>query len=254
LTASDRDISDHVVVQCPACGACESVEARMLADRPAMVCRECGETWPAGGIGAARLARAERKPRPAGGDVLFAERRPLVTYSDTADKAWKAKIDGDYWPEPPRPRRLPMTMAAVASVIFLAAVFGARQAAVAALPDLAGLYAAIGLPVNLDKIAIENVVATRDQTFGGSRVTVRATLRNLGASQLPMPPLVAALGKGGAPLGTFDPPAKSINAGQSVAVTIELASVPDNAETVALRLKRRGETLAVIGTAKLAQE
>ncbi len=254
MTASDRAISDHVVVQCPACGACESVEARALADRPAMVCRECGETWPAGGIGAGSLAKAERRPRPGGGGVIVAERRPLVTYSDTADKAWKAKIDGDYWPEPPRPRRLPMTVAAVASLAFLAAVFGARQAAVAALPDLAGLYAAIGLPVNLDGISIDKIEATRSQTFAGSKVSVSATLKNLGASARPMPPLVAALGKASTRSAEFDPPAKSIGAGQSVAVTVELASVPDDAETVALRLKRRGETLAVIGTAKLAQE
>ncbi len=254
MTGFDPSNSDRVVVHCPACGACESVEFRTLSNRPAMVCRECGETWPAGGLRPRGPTKAARKPEPTE-TVLTAERRPLITYTDTADHAWKAKVEGDYWPPvPPRPRRLPMTAAAVASVIFLAAVFGARQAAVAALPDLASLYAAIGLPVNLDGIAIESIEAKRSSSLAGAPVTVRATLKNLGATSRPMPPLVASLGKRSAPLGEFSPPEKRIGAGQSIAVLLDLGAVPDNAQSVELRLKRRGETFAVVGAAQLAQE
>ncbi len=253
MTGFDPAISDHVVVQCPGCGACESVEASALADRAAIVCRECGETWPAGGMRHGHLTKPAVKPAPLG-PLLTAERRPLVTYTDAGDTAWKAKIEGDRWPEPPRARRLPMTAAAVASVIFLAAVFAGRPAAVAAIPDLAGLYAAIGLPVNLDRIAIENVEATRAQDFGGSHVTVRATLKNLSDSPRPMPPLVVALGTASAPLGAFTPPAKTIDAGKSIAIQVDLGALPESAETVELRLKRHGETLAVVGGAQLAQE
>jgi hypothetical protein len=256
VTASDRAISDHVVVQCPACGACESVEAQALADRPAMVCRECGETWPAGGMQPDWLPRPPKK-QEALGPLLVAERKPLVTYTDAADSAWKAKIEGDYWPEEaPRNRRLPLTAAAVAAVLFLAAFFGARQAAVAALPDLASLYAAIGLPVNLDRLAIENVGAERVNAAGSSHVTVRATLKNLAASERTLPVLVAEIDGGGGQLGTFgfDPPVKTIAAGQSIPVEVELGAVPETAQTVELRLKRRGETLAVAGRAQLAPE
>jgi hypothetical protein len=253
LTGFERAISEHVVVQCPACNACESVEASALADRRAIVCRECGETWPAGGIGpkgAGRVLRRRDSP-----PVLVAERQPLITYSDTADRAWQAKIEGDYWPEPPRQRRFPMIAAGVAAAFFLAAFFGAREAAVAALPDLAGLYAAVGLPVNLDRLAIEDIVAERMRAFEGQRVTVRAVVRNLGAAPRPIPTLVAELGHGGAPLGTFgfDPPEEMIAPGQSIAVVVELGAVPESADQVELRFQRRGETLAAAGTAKLAQ-
>jgi hypothetical protein len=254
LTA-DRAISDHVVVQCPACGACESVEARALADRPAMVCRECGETWPAGGMRPKALLRPAAR-RETEGPLIVAEKQALVTYADKADKAWAAKIEGDHWPEPPRPRRAPMIAGAVASALFLALFFGVRPAAVTALPDLAGLYAAIGLPVNLDRLAIEGIDAERARTFDGAQVTVRATLRNLGKSERALPPLVAEVdGKDGA-LGTFgfDPPAEAIGGGQSLAVLVELAGLPESADSVALRLKRRGETVAIVGAAKLASE
>jgi hypothetical protein len=253
VTALDPTISEHVVVQCPACGACESVEATALSHRPSMVCRECGETWPAGGLRpqGARKAALRREAPP----IIVAE-KALVTYSDTADKAWQAKIEGDYWPEPSRQRRLPMTAAAVASVFFLAAFFGAREAAVAALPDLAGLYAAVGMPVNLDRLTIEDVGAERTRTFEGSQLTIRATVHNLSQSGRAMPSLVAELGRGGAPLGryAFDPPSDTIGPGQSVSVLVELGAVPEDADEIELRFQRRGETLAAAGAARLAEE
>ncbi len=248
MNAIERPISDHVVVQCPACGACESIEAAALAARPAMVCRECGETWPSGGL---RPGILLRRSAPSG-PVLEAERLPLVSYADASDTAWKAKIAGDYWPEPPRPRRLPMTLAAVVAVFFLVAFFGARQAAVAALPDLAGLYAAIGLPVNLDGLAIEDVSAERSRSFDGSRVTVHATIRNLGGSDRQLPSLVAEVNGGETPLG-FDPPATTIGARQSMALVVDLNAAPENADALELRFPRRGETIAIVGAARLAQ-
>jgi len=253
VTASEHDISEHIVVQCPACNACESVEASALAERPAIVCRECGETWPAGGLRPKGPGKAPN--RRDSRQLIVAEQQPLVTYTDLSDRAWQAKIEGDYWPEPPRQRRFPMIAGSVAAVFFLAAFFGAREAAVAAIPDLAGLYAAVGLPVNLDKLAIEDVSAERMPTFDGLRVTVRANVRNLGSESRPIPTLVAELGHGHAPLGTFgfDPPEQTIGAGQSIAVVVELGAVPENANQVELRFQRRGEMLAAAGAAKLAQ-
>ena len=79
--------------------------------------------------------------------------------------------------------RLPLIAAGMAAALFLAAFFGGRQAAVAAIPDLAGLYAAVGLPVNLDGLAIEDVEAERAPTFAGFKLKVRATIRNIGKSE-----------------------------------------------------------------------
>jgi hypothetical protein len=244
LTAPERAISNHVVVQCPSCGAYESAEAATLADQRVMVCRECGETWPAERVRARHRAKARRRRKPSSA-VIVAERQPLVTYSHTNDNAWQAKIEGDRWPEPPRQRRLPMTAAAVASALFLAAFFGAREAAVAAIPDLAGLYSAIGLPVNLERLAIKGVKAERTHDFAGGRVSVQATLSNLGATARTIPPLVAVLRGGSGSLGEFmlNAPAKTLGAGQSTPIVVDLDAVPDKAVQVELRFLRQGETL-----------
>jgi len=189
------------------------------------------------------------------GEVIVAQKQPLVTYSDAADIAWKTKIEGDWWPEPPRPSRLPMMASAIAAILFLAAFFGGRQAAVAALPDLAGLYAAIGLPVNLEGFAIDNVVAERTPTFAGYKLDIHATLRNTSGRAAEIPPLVAVLYSGAlVPAGAygFDPPDGRIRPGKSIPLVLELESAPKDAAEIVVRFKRRGETLAIAGAARSA--
>jgi hypothetical protein len=189
-----------------------------------------------------RKQPAERRGKAP--PVIVAEKQPLITYTDPADSAWKAKIEGDRWPEPPRSNRLPMTIAAVASLIFLAAFFGARQAAVAALPDLGGLYAAIGMPVNLEGLAIEKTVAERKLTFDGARITLRATLRNLGPGTRTIPQLVALVDDGVEPVASFrlDPPQKTIAGRSALPLVADLGVSPDEVKEVTVRFLRPGET------------
>ena len=225
-----------------------------------MVCRECGETWPVEEMEARhsralaqKLAPPRRGDTPRRGEVIVAEKRPLVTYTDPRDDAWAGKIAGDYWPEPPRHSRIPLVAAGMAALFFLAAFFGGREAAVAALPDLAGLYAAIGLPVNLDGFEIVEVKADRVPTFAGTRLAVHATLRNIGSAKQAIPPLAAVLYSNGlVPAGAygFDPPSHFVAAGESVQLTMNLEGVPAQAAEVVVRFRRRGETLAVAGAAE----
>ena len=272
MTALAQASSEHIVVECPACGAYESADPSALLQHPTMVCRECGETWPVEEM-EARHSRAlaqklapprradaprrdetpRRKAKPRRADVIVAEKRPLITYSDAKDDAWAGKIAGDYWPEPQRHSRIPIIAAGMAALFFLAAFFGGREAAVAALPDLAGLYAAIGLPVNLDGLEIKDVKAARVPTFAGPRLAVHATITNVGSAKQAIPPIAAVLYSNGfAPAGAygFDPPPEMIAAGKSVQLTMTLDAAPEQAAEVVVRFRRRGETLAVAGTAE----
>jgi len=225
-----------------------------------MVCRECGETWPVEELEASlsrafarKLAPPRRGNTQRRGEVIVAEKRPLVTYSDPKNDAGAGKIAGDYWPEPPRHSRLPMIATGMAALFFLAAFFGGREAAVAALPDLAGLYAAIGLPVNLDGLEIVEVRADRAPTFAGARLAVHATIRNIGPAKQSIPPLAAVLYSDGlVPAGSygFDPPPQFVAAGQSVQLTMNLEGAPEQAAEVVVRFRRRGESLAVAGAAE----
>jgi hypothetical protein len=259
LTPSDQLLSEHVVIQCPTCGAAESLEAASLVDEATIVCRECGETWHAGprkphSARRRRKLRPRRRIRPES-PTIVAEKRALVTYADNSDTAWKAKVEGDYWPEPPRQPRWPLMAGAMAAVFFLAAFIGGREAAVAALPDLAGLYSAIGLPVNLDDFAIENVGADRTPTFAGYKLEVHATLKNIGHAAKKIPPLAAVLYSDAmVPSGAygFDPPAKKLKVGASIALMLEFESAPKQAAEVEVRFRRRGETLVDAGPARTA--
>lgn len=248
VTALDRPSSDHVVIQCPKCGASESAEPGVLTDAPTIVCRECGETWP---------AQPPRRPRNidlvlqtrsrVNRDIVDAEHRPLVTYSDGAESAWAAKAAGDYWPEPPRQRRLPLIAAATAALFFLTAFFGARDAAVSVLPDLAGLYATIGLPVSLEGLAIEDVAADRSSTADGDRIVVRGTVRNVSGRDMTVRQLSATLydnDRVPALAESFDPPAGTISAGQTMPFLFTLDSAPPHVTRVAVRFSRANEAPA----------
>lgn len=187
--------------------------------------------------------------------MIVAEKQPLVTYTDASDTAWKAKIEGDVWPEPARSSRLPMTVAAVAGAVFLAAFFGARPAAVAALPDLAGLYSAIGMPVNLDGLAIEDAGAERNRGFSGARITLHATLRNLGDGKRTIPPFIAVMDNGVEPVASFrlDPPERSIAGGGALRYSADLGVAPEGVAQVTVRFLRAGESLPM-NAAKLVVE
>ncbi|MGH6922437.1 MAG: hypothetical protein ACRED5_01590 [Propylenella sp.] len=242
MTASDLAQSAHVVIQCPACGASETAEPEALAGHPTIVCRECGETWPSARPRSKRRSELVSQTRAhVESNLMEASRRPLVTYSDGAESAWAAKVAGDHWPEPPRPRRLPMAVGAVAALSFLAAFFGAREAAVTALPDLAGLYAAIGLPVNLEGIAIEGVAADRTPTAAGDRIVVRGTIRNVAGKAMPVPQLAAILydsAMGPSRVEDFDPPTATIAAGETASFTLTVDRAPLLATRVAVRFRQ----------------
>ena len=152
-----------------------------------------------------------------------------------------------------------MIAAGMAALFFLAAFFGGREAAVAALPDLAGLYAAIGLPVNLDGFAIADVKAEsrrRPSPALGSRCTPRSAMS--GRAEQAIPPLAAVLYSDAlVPAGAygFDPPSRSSSRpANRFSSTMKLDSAPEQAAEVVVRFRRRGETLAVAGAAEPAAQ
>jgi len=198
-----------------------------------IVCRECGETWPA----PARRLGADRRggvadPWRRGG---AAADRPLLL--DFAEQQSAARIVPDEETPPARRgRALPITAAAC---LFLAVVVLGREAAVSAIPDLAGLYAAVGLPVNLAGLAIDQVVAERVTGDPLARLVVRGTIRNVSGAEEIVPPILITLGDNGAstPAGMLAPPAPVLGRGESASFTWEIAEPGPPAASVALRFR-----------------
>jgi hypothetical protein len=242
---SDPAAADCVLIECPACGASESADPAMLADAPTIVCRNCGHTWPSAPKRRRRsLALVDA---PAGRELIDAERRPLVTFSDGAEKAWALKVEGDILPEqPPEPRRAPLIAAAVAAALFLAAFVAGREAAVASAPDLAGLYAAIGLPVNLDGLAIEAVEVRESSADQPHSLAIRGVVRNTTGVARTVPPLLAyfpSVGEAG-DVVRFSLPTAALGGGEQAAFEIEIDGAPEAAEEIVLRFLRPSETMA----------
>jgi hypothetical protein len=243
--------TDRVLITCPACGAHESADAAVVAGSPMIVCRECGGTWPAAPARTKRRTELSRlaAPQPPVPALLEAERRPFVTYSDGPGKAWIMKMEGDILPEKPTHRRLPLIFGGVVAAAFLAAFFGGREAAVASLPDLAGLYATLRLPVNLDRFAIEGLTAER--AAEGERLIVEGSIRNLGATERDVPPLAASFYDAAAvPAGwhSFDATPAKLRGGEVAKFRVEFDDVPARATEVAVRFSDRRQ-LASMGIA-----
>jgi hypothetical protein len=162
------------------------------------------------------------------------------------DKAWAARIEADELQPPRRRSRIPLTAGAVAAALFVAAFFGGRQAAVAAIPDLAGLYAILGIPVNVRGLAIDGVVAEWGAPGALSRLTVHGTIRNLTDSEKAVPPLVESV-RDGADVTllarAFDSPSRSLAGNASIEFALRIDDAPRQASGIVVRFRRPAEAL-----------
>jgi hypothetical protein len=260
------DLPGHVIITCAECGASEIAEAGILAGAPTIVCANCGETWPAPGNPAGSAASDAAEDESAGdagsralslwsasagqwgaSRDLEAVRRPFVTYEGAdgpTERAWAAKIEADRDPPVVVPSRIPQFAAAIASAIFLCTLVVGRDAAVTAVPDLAGLYSAVGLPVNLDGFAIRGLEAERRGAGVAATLVVRGRIENVSQVARPVPPLVVGFRDGArTPTGarSFDPPPRDIAPGEAAPFEVTMLAVPDQVDEIVVRLRRTGE-------------
>jgi hypothetical protein len=134
----------------------------------------------------------------------------------------------------------------MAALAFFAVFFGGREAAVTAIPDLASLYDALGMPVNLEGIAIEDVTAERAPGSDGSVIAVSGKIRNVSGAPQNVPPLVAILydsAKVAAGSRSFAAPAETVAVNEEAPFLLKLENVPPQAVEVVVRFRRPGENL-----------
>lgn len=210
---------DHSPLRCPSCGRRVAGPAGASGR---IVCSNCGETWPRAGA----LVPHRPAGRPvsffseADSDVIEAVHRPLVSYSAVDSSAvWRARMLADEPFEPRRRIRGLGLAAALASLLVIGGFFGAREQAVAAVPDLAGLYAAIGLPVNVRHLDIVQTAAWRKVTPAGTILVVSGEIVNGTSDPRPVPAVRIGVG---AETRDFSPPVSFLEAGASTAFQYQI--------------------------------
>ena len=125
-------------------------------------------------------------------------------------------------------------------VLLLLLVAGAwlgRVALVRSYPELAGVYGALGVPVNIVGVEFSDVVAQRRSADAGDVLVISATVRSVADSEVAVPPVVLTLlNAEGASLYEWSvrTAAATLLPGGSAPVSAELAAPPEGVAMVRL--------------------
>ena len=169
-----------------------------------------------------------------------AVRTPLVAFEDAGSKVWAARIIADRPVAPVAPLPWAVPLCCLLAMLFLTALVAGRQGAVAAVPDLAGFYSAVGLAVHVTGLAVQDVDAERRVDGTGATIKVRGRVVNHGTGDLAVPPLILEFqDTTGAILhgSSAAAPVARLSAGGTATFVVEVERVPSEAGQVVVRLQ-----------------
>lgn len=121
-----------------------------------------------------------------------------------------------------------------------------RDAVVGMFPDLAKVYALVGLDVNVRGIEFSDFTAEREIISGLPILRIEGSIINTQSEDVPLSPIrVALLAENGAELFVWrvEPSAIGLMPGQMLPVASELTAPPDTVASVAVRFMQDGERL-----------
>lgn len=124
----------------------------------------------------------------------------------------------------------------------LTGVYALRQSVVAAAPDLAGLYSALGAPVNLRGLDFGRIETLREIDNGQPVLVVEGSITNVTKQLREVPALRFALrGPDTQELyaWSIDPKSTTIESGDTIRFRTRLAAPPDQATEVQVRFVER---------------
>jgi hypothetical protein len=134
------------------------------------------------------------------------------------------------------------TLAAATALVVLA--IAARASVVRAIPDLAGLYAAVGLPVNLRGLEFRDVRTTSETQDGIAVLVIEGEVANIAKHAVEVPRVrLAVLGTGGQELYSWTAllPRSTLSEDEKVSFRSRLASPPPEGREVLVRFLTRSD-------------
>jgi hypothetical protein len=126
-----------------------------------------------------------------------------------------------------------------------------RAEIVRVLPDLAGLYASLGLKVNVIGLDFSDVTTLLSRRGNSDVMTVNATIYGVEPRRLVVPPVVVTLlGEDGQPVYAWSvaPKVRDLEPGEVIGFSTELPSPPATARQVRLSFADSTRALAPLGS------
>lgn len=178
----------------------------------------------------------------AASDEVFADTRPvqsrrrhLKKNRNMAKRRWKLRFF--------QKLASPSALFILATIIAPGLLLGARGKIVTAVPASAKIYAAVGLPVNLDGLELANVSSVLKTENGNEHLLIKGEIVNKRDKTGKLPNLQLALrGPDGRDLYNWQAPSpqKRIKARHSIRFVARLDSPPEGALDVFVRFARKG--------------
>ena len=240
-----------MLIVCKTCASSYHIPREILGQNGCRLrCVGCGDTWAVTpGVSASEDApiEGERAPPPSPRIAGNGAANPVAQLSDPATRATRA---GEHWNPAPRRRwdrngaRIGLT--ALTIVAGAMAAIACRAPLVRAMPGVARLFAAVGLPVNLRGLALDNV-HTNIFDLGDRRVlVVEGAIVNLRDSATAAPNIRIALrGADKRELYVWTAPAPKSRLGpdEQVAFRTRLAAPPEGVSDVLVKFASAGDRL-----------
>lgn len=210
-----------MIVSCPACESRFQVDREQLGyDGRIVRCGKCGNCW---------HQMPEKDPRAA------------MVATAAAVTADVPPLPGRRRGVPPQKKRGGLAAGWILLLLFVAGVAAGgwfeRERIVIQFPQLADVYALIGVPVAArgPTLQLNDVNTERAELDGDTVITVRGVVANLSDRKQTLPPLrVQLTDSSGAVLTewTFDPPRGELDAGDSVIFESQTRNPPEGAQNL----------------------
>ena len=227
-----------MLIICPDCEASYEVEpAELGAGGRKVRCTECSAVWHA-------RAPDESEIEPE----FDAEDEPVLIEASDEDVAFREHVRTEPAPRrfgfarrgaavrTPRRKLLPLALAAGCAALVMLGV--GRQTVVELVPDLAGLYAFLGVPVNVRGLEFRDVATVEAVADGVPQLAVRGSIVNVTGETVHVPRLrLAVRSVSGREIFVWTAmPAKGeLAAGETLPFMAQLASPPAEGRDVAVR-------------------
>ncbi len=245
--------SDGRNVRCARCRTVWFAEAALLVAEPADDPNDLGTT----------VEMSATDIQPASGDIIVCDAPPLSVAEPELASPTDISMDEPAPPVRPAPARKPAwrnlvwrgrersaaagSRLAVATLVLAGIVIAAVVSPatfVRVLPDLAGLYAAAGMPVNLRGLEFRELRTTRETHDGITLLVAEGKITNVSGQELELPRIrLALVGAGGQELYAWTATASRarLGDGDTIPFKSRLASPPAEARQVLVRFLGRDD-------------